>query len=94
MGVIQYKYKKIDVNPYLLNKPYVNNVNLCVKLMGMGLSDKNIEKCLGNTKYTKYKYRICDDILWNSFVEKVLNDEDLSKIKDIYHLEENVTNER
>lgn len=92
--MIYYKYKKIDVNPYLLNKPYANNVNLCVKLMGAGLSDNDIEKCLENTKYIKSKYRTCDDLLWDKFIKKVLSGEDMSKIKDIYHLDENNNLER
>lgn len=77
-----------------MNKPYANNVNLCVKLIGMGLSDKDIIKCLENTKYTKYKYRTCDDFLWDKFIEKVLSGEDMSKFKDIYHLKENNDLER
>lgn len=64
-----YEEDDIDVNPFLLNKPYSNNVLLCIKLLHMDrdglLNSDAVEKCL---KF-EWQYDTKDDEAWTSIAQ-------------------------
>lgn len=64
-----YERYKINVNDYLLNKPYSNNVLLCLELLRIDkiepLNEGVLEKCLN----LKWEYNWQDKPIWNSIIE-------------------------